>query len=136
MTESRPVDTLICRRIAAAGSSFLQPRYQTKSDIHPFQLEVRPQFDRRLIVARIFLVLLDINGGTGQRPTAFRLFARIDGIAIDVVGDPVGEVPLELLLLLVPADPVANYDFEIVRKPAYGEHVGQPRGQVARRRRL
>src|SRR6266849_6698257 len=126
MTKSRPVDTLICRRIAAAGSTFLQTRYQTKPDIHPLQLEVRPQIERRLMVTGIFLVLFDLNGGTGQRPTAFRLFARIDGIAIDVVGDPVGEVPLELLLLLVPADPVANYDFEIVRKPACGEHVGQP----------
>src|SRR5882672_5561821 len=136
MTKSQPVDTLFSRHIAAAGSSFLQTRYQTESDIHPLQLEVRPQIDRRLIVAGIFLVLLDFNGGAGQRPTAFRRFARIDGVAIDVVGDPVVQVALQLLLLLVPADPVANDDLEIVRKSSRGEHVRQPRRQVTRCRRF
>src|SRR5215831_3075468 len=123
MAKSLPVDTLFGRREAAVGSSFLQSRYQTQSDIHPLQLEVRTQIKRRLIVAWIFLVILDLNGCAGQRPTALRFFARIDGIAIDVLGDPIGQVPLQLLLLLVSSDPIANDDFEIVRKPARGEHV-------------
>src|SRR5262245_3399349 len=100
-----------------------------------FQLEVRPQVEDRVVRARPRLVLRDLHARFAERELRLLL---LRGLVVeeDVIGDPGGEIILDVLALHEAADLVAADHLQVVREPRAGELVREKGGDLGVRGRL
>src|SRR5262245_49166244 len=91
-----------------------------------FQLVVRSEPERRTIVTGIALDLLALDLGGRKRLLRLRGLRGIDGIAVDVLHDPLVEPLLHRVALLEGADLVAHDALQVVREATTCKEVRQP----------
>src|SRR5262245_13129997 len=99
------------------------------------ELEVRPEVEDRVVGARSRLVLRHLDPRLAQGELRLLL---LRGLVVeqDVVGDPGGQVVLDVLALHEAADLVAADHLQVVREARAGELVRQQGGDLGVRRRL
>src|SRR5216683_4868984 len=70
---------------------------EAQPDVHALKLEVGSKLERCRVVARVLLIRHDRDFRAGKGNAALGCFRGVLRVSIDVLTDPVGEPPLQLI---------------------------------------